>query len=235
MRPLWFFVCLISPLAVCSQTGNSYLPDSAAKYAYELYAKRVMGESLIYNGTDYVRYIPLKDEHPFFLSDDWLPATISYDDQVYEDVWMYYNTFTDNVIIENYNFSANIQLIKERIDFFVLEGRRFILAEHSTLPWGFYELAYDGETRVLVKHFKQFHESIQGGELIHKFLEKARYYVYQNNAYHQVKSKGSVLKLLKENRREINQEFRKTHLQFSAEPIASIAMLARLNDQINSR
>lgn len=224
---------LFFPLVVCAQLSDTAFVSSAIHHAKEIHAKRITGESLLFNGIDYAKYIPLHDEFPYFLSDDWVSGSISYDDQLYEKAWLLYDITNDNVIIENYNFSNTIQLLKERIQFFTLEGHTFVQINHPSLSRGFYELLYNGETRVLARHTKQIQELIRFGEFRYIFEEKTRYYIFKNNRYYLVRNKKSVLNVLKDKKQELVRQYRKSNTNFNADRTKGIIDLAFIYDSIS--
>jgi hypothetical protein len=213
-----------------AQPADTVWVASARDYSIGQYQKYIQGESLLFNGADYARYIPLREEHPYFLSNDWLEATLVYDDQRYDNIWLQYDLSTDQLIIENVNFSNSIQLIKERVQEFTLANRLFIPLREGNITPGFYEVLYDGHTKAYARYTKNFQKEIQSGQLYHKFLEKTTYYLYHRNTYTAVSSKGSVLKVFGDRKKEVNRAFKNLKLKYGANKATSIARMAEIYD-----
>jgi hypothetical protein len=229
-----FLTCLLgSCLGAGAQVNDTAFMAQAANHARALHSSRITGESLLFNGSDFVRYIPLHEEFPYYLSDEFLNGTITYDDQRYEEVFLLYDITTDEVIVENYNFAYNIRLIKNRIQDFTLEGHRFINVNHPSLPAGFYELLYDGPTQVLAKHTKRFTEEIRFGELYRNFIPGTTYYILKDNQYRVATNQATVLKLLKDHRPELRSHLRDTGINFSADREHALTTLAKFYDELS--
>jgi hypothetical protein len=222
---------LLFPLLLQAQPADTAWIARAVQLSTTLYEKQLKGESQLFNGGDYSRYIPLREEHPYFLSNDWLEGSLVYDQQRYDNLWLQYDLTTDQLLIENYHYSNTIQLVKEQVQAFALGNRNFIQLQHPSIPFGYYELLYDGKTRAIARHTKNFQKEIQSGQLYHKFLEKTVYYLFINERYVTVTSKGSVLRLFGDRKQEVNRAFRSRHIPFGANKARSIALLAQLYDE----
>ena len=48
----------------------------ANKKSIARYSQAIQHQSRLFNGSDYVVYIPEEDEHPYFKSDDWVVGSI---------------------------------------------------------------------------------------------------------------------------------------------------------------
>jgi hypothetical protein len=188
---------------------------SAIQNTKIIYSQAMKGQSQLYNGSDYVKYQPLEDEHPYFISNDWKVGSIQYDEQVYENVGLLYNIFTDQVIIEYYRSETPLELVKERVRSFTIDGHTFIQLRENNLPNGFYERLSDGNAKVYVKRSKGFQEKTpSSGKIERTFDEKSKYYILKDGIYHAVKSKSSLIKIFDTRKKEIKQFLNKNRLVF---------------------
>ena len=229
----YFFLSALLLVAFCvgAQNSDTLFISGGVAYAKSIHTKRIRSESLLYNGVAFKEYQALGDEYPY-LHDDWVAGTLRYDQQDFDSIYLRYDIFTDNLQIENYNFGATIQLIRDRVEYFTLGTRQFILLTNTSVPKGFYEVLYDGPTRTLAKRRKELQEWITTNEITHEFLEKNKYYIFKDDAYHQVSTKKSVLALFGDRKQVINKKFRDQKLGFKKNKEKAIVMMAALYDTV---
>ena len=230
-RSLIFLLTLL-PIWMYAQPSDTLWVNQAIAHAQGVYNEHIKGESLLYSGTDFKKYIPIGDEFPYYLSDDWIEGTLVYDDQRYNNIWLYYDLSIDQVLVENYNFANTIQLVKERVHEFTLENHRFVNLMYLSNEPGFYEVLYEGKTKVYARHSKSFQSEIRFGELVNKFVKKTSYYILKENEFIPVSNKASVLQVFSDRKKEVNQAFRKYNLSFSDNKVQSLALMAEIYDQL---
>ncbi|MFM9837394.1 MAG: hypothetical protein ACKVOQ_03965 [Cyclobacteriaceae bacterium] len=213
-----FFLVLLASLVFLSVTfSQNPLKDtaqiSAIESAKEIYTQTMKGQGQFYNGGDYIDYQQIEDEHPYFLSNNWIVGSIHYDGEIYENVGLLYNTLTDNVIVEYYHSSTMIQLVKEKLLYFTVYGQTFFNIQNNALQSGFYERLCNGKVKVFAKRFKVFQKKTSFANQ-QSFEEKSKYYIFKNGIYHAVKSKNSVLSVTGDQKKEVKQFLNKNGLQF---------------------
>lgn len=228
---LCLVLCLITELT----KAQSYSQDTLFVVAAEangkkIYSGAIRNQSQLYNGTDFKVYQSLKDEHPFLFSDDWITGTVQYDGNIYEDVPIQYDIQNDEVIIEYYNGIRSIRLIKPKVQYFTLERDKFVMLTDPQLSTGFYQVLYDGQTKVYARHSKTLQETISGREIQHSFTERTKYYVFSKGSYHLITGKGAVLDVFKDKKKELNQFAKKNKLGFRKNKAAYITQLADYYD-----
>ncbi len=197
-----------------------------------LYTKAMVAQSGIFNGTEYRDYRPLKDELPLF-SVDWVDGSVFYEGEVYENIPLLYDLSTDKLITEHYSSRQKIELIDNKIESFSLGEHHFVHLRDDRLRKGFYELVYDGTTKVYMRRQKTLQQSLAGTEIRRNFEEKEFYYIFKKGNYYSVKNKKSVIAVLKDKKSELNQFIAKNHIRFKISREKSIAMVAEYYDRIN--
>ena len=55
-------------------------------------------QSRLYNGGDYIVYMPKDEEHPYYRSDDWSYGSIVYWGELYENVPLLYDLSIDEAL-----------------------------------------------------------------------------------------------------------------------------------------
>ena len=62
----------------------------------------------IYNGRGYKTYTPTADEHPYFLTYDWIIGSIVYESDYYAEVPLLFDLSSEKVISENRKLALKI-------------------------------------------------------------------------------------------------------------------------------
>jgi hypothetical protein len=203
--------CAIQSFGQQSSLDTTFLTSARANQV-KLYTDFIQGQTRLNNGSEYRDYLSHNEEHPYFGVDDWAYGTIIYDEEIYEDVPMFYDLSRDKVISEHSLNGAKLELISEKISFFTLGTHTFVrLAadEAKTITPGFHERLYDGKTKVYVRREKSLQQKVESNDIIYKFDEKNRIYIQKNGVYHPVKSKNSVLEVFNDRKQEIRAFMKK--------------------------
>jgi predicted GIY-YIG superfamily endonuclease len=202
----------------------------------KIYDRALAGSHLLYNGLDYLKYEPLLDEHPFFLSDEWAMGNVRYDGEFFADVPMLFDIANSKLIVSNYANGNKLQLNEELIDEFSIDAHSFVHRKHTsdtmTLTPGFYESLYGGKTQVLARRVKKFHEKIQGYERTRSFDESTLYFVRIHGRFVGVARKHQVLRALGSNKKELRNFIRQNQL-FIKNRETSIVQVAKYFDTLN--
>ena len=152
---------------------NTYAAIEASDEVFldSLYMVRTGTENSFINGHDYFPYHYRAKQKPLLLYGKTRTASITVSGRKYENVVLQYDTYTDEVIFSEmdnnlgdkiYQIAINRDIISSFTLFFrddTLRFRYFGEPEAGTgLTAGFYELAYDGSSRYLVKHRAVVHQ-----------------------------------------------------------------------------
>ena len=210
--------CIIVVLCCAIQSFGQQLPldttflTLARGNQIKLYTEFIHGQTRLNNGSEYRDYLSHNEEHPYFGVDDWAYGTIIYDEEIYENVPMFYDLSRDKVISEHSLNGAKLELISEKITFFTLGTHTFVrLAADvaGTITSGFHERLYDGKTKVYVRREKSLQQKVESNNIIFNFDEKNRVYIQKNGVYYPVKRKNSVLEVFNDRKQEIRAFMKK--------------------------
>lgn len=231
-RPLLFLILLSGAVKAQSfKSDSSFLAD-AKKNAVSVYNKSISEQSGLFNGKAYVEYQQQADENPYFV-DEWIDGTIVYDGEQYEDVPLLYDLSKDMVITDHKYSTTKIQLTTEKIDQFTLDKHLFVQLKNQKIAIGFYELAYNGDSKVYIRRQKTLQSRTARNSIERYFLEKTSIYIKKEGVYYSVKSKGSVLKVFDDRKSELKKFIREHHLQFDSNRAKSIGQIAEFYDQLS--
>jgi hypothetical protein len=227
---------LLSPLACyCQATkvDTSFLAQSKSK-SIALYAATILDQSRLFNGSDYIVYMPKDEEHPYYGSDDWTIGSVVYWDELYENVQLLFDLSIDQVIVEH-DRGSPVRLIPEKVQQFTMLGHTFVRLvkdDKNKLSDGFYDQLYNGKSKVYAKHSKSYRETLQAPKVIPSFDEGVRYYVVKDGNFHVVKTKGSVLQVLSDRKSELKNFLRKNRIRYNDDREKTIVRLTEFYDSL---
>jgi hypothetical protein len=232
---LFFIVFSLTALpgyAQVSMADTSFL-NNARTYVLKRYEKDINGQSRINNGSQYKDYFSRNDEHPYFGIDDWVDGDISYDDEVYRNVPMFYDISKDKVISEHALNGSKLELINEKIKWFSLDEHRFrriFENESDVISPGFVEILYDGTTKVYARREKHLDEKVEPTGVIASFDERTRLYIKKGDTYYAVRKKKSVLDVFEDKKSELKTFLNKRKVTFNKDRENAIIQMAEFYD-----
>lgn len=237
-----FNLLLLSLFFLSSAHAQTAKNDTAFVSKSVLYAKKVYTsatgpQSHLYNGSAYVDYVQLEEEHPYYLTNDWSTGSIVYENQRYEDVSLMYNIHSDKVICENHS-GALVDLVATKVSFFEYSGhtfQRFTREDDSrkAIDEGFYDVLYNGNTKLVVRRVKMFAQTVRSSEIVNEFSLKEHFYLVKNNTFYPIRSKHSVLEILGDQKQNLNQFIHKNKLKFKKTREESFKKLVAFYDTLN--
>jgi hypothetical protein len=195
---------------------QQFLPDSvagrmAADQAIKDYRGFVGTQARVYNGVEQIGYLPLIG-HPYFQEQAVTIGQLVFEGVSYRSMPMLYDIVKDQVIVldsSGNQIGLSGYLIKE----FDLQGHHFIQTDH-----GFCDVLYDGPVSIFCKRRKVIEESIENIKVIRTVYEHDRYYFVENGVYHPFSNMRSLLKLLKNGRKDILKDLRSKGIKYKKTP-----------------
>ena len=217
---------------------NAGSADALAK-AISLYDREVSRNTMLYSGISYYDSHSNILGHQFFGEDYWEQGTVDYDGQHYDSIFLKYDIYRDQLLIENFNsdgFLSPIIIYQKRVDSFMLMNHHFIKIEGDTaaiLRTGYYDLMYHGDDlQFLVRRRKDIVDSNEISTIREEFLQKDRYYIKKGTDYYRFRKKGALLKLLKDRKKELKTFIRGRAMQFALQPDVQFAELIQYYDSL---
>lgn len=166
------------------------------------------------NGTAYTKkYRSKNGYHEFYSSSSFRTSDIVYNGQQYFDIAMKYDIHDDELIVEipTQTSSYTIQLIKEKVKSFSINGANFISIRNLTEDNNdFYEVIFKSLKLALYKkNIKTSNKYFSGRSTFYSFKNKDEYLLSLKNVYHKItKSKKSLIKLFPKYKNEINSFYK---------------------------
>ena len=172
-----------------------------------LYEKVMEGTHHLYNGSEYMAYEPLDEEHPYYLSENWILSDVKYDGEWFRNVPILYDLARGTLITAHYYTGSRMELIDSSVDEFIIQDHHFLNVSPSRDTFntsrGIYELLHDGRTDVLSKRFKKISERIEGTEVMRAFIESDAVFVVKSGNFRRITFKNDLWEALKDKKKEL--------------------------------
>jgi hypothetical protein len=219
-----------------TQPPDTAFLQTTAQDAKNLYFAAIKTQMHLYNGSQYVDYDPIEEEHPYFVDPDWSNGWIIYDHERYDNTPLLYNISSDKIVAEHYA-GAFIDLIATKVTAFHLHNhtfKRFIRSDDKRggITEGFYDVMYDGKVKIVARRTKKFTQVVHLHEYENSFEERNHYYVVRDQSFFPIRSKKSMLEVLGDQKQALKQFARANKLSFKKAREQSMVKLAAYYDTL---
>lgn len=239
------FLCFLSIFFISRSFGQTASADSVnLQQTVSHFYKSIGRESRLYNGHEYEPYDPQIKNSALFPYDakTWAPGDVNYDDILYRDVPMMYDVYKDAVVVLLYNKFSMFSLLSNRVKDFTFLNHHFIRLDadqisdnQAGLTTGFYEQLYTGKIEVLAKRNKTLQTTVNTTAAPETyFREKNEYYLKTGNIYYKIGSKGSILRVLKDKKSELQKYLKQNSINYGDNPEDAMAKIASYYDQLTN-
>lgn len=218
-------------------TDTSMVTENAMGSPLALYQSATRYSPHLYNGPRYHIYDSRSKEHQFFESEDWQAGSVYYDGQRYRNISLLFDIFKGYVVVRHPERSGLVQLQSERIGEFTIADNRFVRIEKNEekgvdIPTGFYQLLYDGKTRVLARRVKERQEQIENNKITVYFPPKNFFYIKKDGVYHIIRSKKAALSLFSEHKSTLRKSLRENRINFRKSRDLALIQMATQYDKL---
>ena len=218
--------------------SDSLLYKKAKEYAVSLYHENIKNESGLYNGSQYVVYAQtIQDGIPFFEITQPSNGNVTYWGVEYKNVPLLYDILKGEIITVVPSTNYLIKLNTEKVSSFEVLNHKFIrIAKDSSnknIKTGFYDVLYDGQTAVYKKEIKTLNEDLSSGKLRTFILDENAFFIKKNNVFFTVSNKSSLLDILKDKKKEVQEFIRKNKLKIRKDKDNALPKIAAFYDEIS--
>jgi len=234
-----FSVCSVSLSLAQTGASDTVSLEKRANFAVNYYVNNISEQAEIYNGPEY-NFLPRAIKGTPYFEDklDFSNATMKYNGTWYNNVPLLYDSYKDVLVATQPQNQAKYILHQKYVAEFIVYGHHFVHMlpidnDKAKLREGYYEQLYAGKTIVMIKYTKTRVEStsIQGVEVV--FDDKQNYFISRGNAIYEVNSKGSVLDVFKDKKKELSSYLSRNNINYKENKGLAIAKLAAYYDQIS--
>ncbi|HWZ02543.1 MAG TPA: hypothetical protein VNX40_02970 [Mucilaginibacter sp.] len=239
---IWGILCLIVSKNSFSQDAktDSSSQQGALNSTLSLFNASIGKQSALYNGTEYTFYDPIVTGNAYF-SDmkAFTPGSVNYNGITFRQVPMLYDIYSDQLVVLLYNNFTKFVLVKEKVKSFDYLDHHFInidadsLANNTIIQSGYYDELYNDKLQVLVKRKKDVQTTSSQTTMEQYYNPVKSYYLRKNNVYYIISSKGSMLDILKDKKKQLQQYIRTSQINFRKDPEEAMVKIASYYDQLS--
>lgn len=234
------YVVLSCKQDAISQSLDSIFVAKASRNLIWSYLTQQSNDAPIYNGRVYQPYVRLDDNgHTFFHEKQYAKGAVSYLGYTYKHVDIAYDIVRDQLLLVNFNKSANIILMPQYVDSFSFRDHIFLnlrteeIKKNEISP-GYYELLHKGELILIAKRTKEITETLSQSDIKRTVSTNNRYYLLKDSVYRSVKNKGDLMRLLKSTHSQNQQYIRVNKLNFRRDKEKMISSLVKFHESIRN-
>jgi hypothetical protein len=174
--------------------------------------------------------------HPYFLGNTWKQGKIWYSERIYDSVMLKYDICSDNLIylVRKTSNTFPVYLNRQEIKDFIISGHRFTYLNSFTrsddagmIP-GYYEIAYNGKTGLIVRHVKT--EAQNRFTLETEYSQETFFYLRIEGHYISIKNKTGFINSFTDHQNEIRAYMKKINMRFSADNYERIIKVLEFYD-----
>ena len=229
--------------------SQNFIPDTIGNTnqlhsAIKLYHQFLAPERELYDGSEYAynAYYPfiINEGHPFFLSKNFDTGAIFYNNILYEKVPLLFDIIKEELLTNDPTGLYIIKLHSERTSWFTIWDHTFIRlsrdsAANPLIHTGFYDLLYQGNTTLYKKISKIIKENSASVQGINTYVvESDEYFIKKNSNYYKVKNKKSLMRIVYNRKKEIQQFIRKNKLNLRKDLDGALKKIVAYYDGINN-
>jgi hypothetical protein len=184
------------------------LADGQTEYIKRIYSKEVEAPKELINGKEYESYYTRSPFKPLLFPDKARTATLSTKTRKYKNLTLQYDTFLDEVIYTDTSRTINYSYPQIALNKDIVQGFNLYFRDDSTifryfrlpecdemdLKEGFYEVAYEGKSKYLIKHASSFY--VKEGLPNYQYSRKD--YITVGKKFVPIKNRKSLLRLFGE-------------------------------------
>ena len=201
---------------------------------YALEYMRIAGsQSALFYGIEQMGH-PRVSNHPFLIDEQYTQGRLSFNGIVYPEVMLRLDLYRDELVVFSPDF-RHIVLSPENVDFAELHGRHIIYFRHDYLPGspptGYYSLLHSGETKVLKR--KTAVLAIDQHRREQYFRFSSHIFLYKDGAYHTIRNRRGLLRVLYPHRRELRQFISANRLRFRHNAEGFITQVVREYEKLS--
>src|SRR4029078_4920788 len=230
-------ICALSRQATAQNADDTTLRENAL-HAIGVYYQNLREESPLYNGSEYLEYAyTLQEGHPFFQLPTFVNGNINLDGMMFHDVPMLYDIIKDQLIIQDFQRVYKINLPADRVQQFLLMVHLFVrLTRDSSeqIKTGFYEQLYRGKISLFARREKKILEKYSNIQISKVVTSENNLYIMMEGIYHTIKNKSSLLAVLKNKKKDIQQYLKANNIKFKQEPERAMIMAVKYYDQLTN-
>lgn len=225
--------------ALCQARADTTFIVAARNHAFDVYEQALGTQRRLNNGSKYVAPTQTFEQHPYFHSADWIMGDVLYDGEHFANVPLMLDLSSNTLITEHRRSGHAIELVKEKLENFTIDGHYFEKIENSSvnnsLPRsGFYDVLHNGESKLIGFYQKFARDKVDFEGIERSFDERIRYYLFKNNTFFPVKSKSSALRIFSDKKQQLKRLLKEHKVDFVQDRASALKKVAAFYDSLNA-
>ncbi len=216
---LFFTISLFLTPSLSAQKSNDAVINTVKElHDYSAYFYGI--DDLLVNGRKYVPAHGNAKGHPYFIEPDWVTGTLVIKEKTYKDVEFKYNIDLDKIILRAEVTRGGLVYVLLNDDFvtsfiigehYFINSSQLLLADNS----GYFELVFEGEHTLLIKHHKSFISEFSQNAPLGRFSDlNSIKYIYCDGMLYKIPNIKSFLMYFKPFRKEIKKYMKQEKIKY---------------------
>ncbi|MEY3432533.1 MAG: hypothetical protein RL131_469 [Bacteroidota bacterium] len=218
MSQRFLFTVLLPLVIIPCWTRAEHLPKDTIGY-----------NSLIYNGTEFLKQFNQSKGNPFF-STETNKGKIKYQDNWYDNIELLYDCEDDAVITRDAQGLLKLRLIKEKTEAFFIDGHEFVKLKLVSSSGEFYEQLYKGSRTLLVQWRK--HLELDAQEMP-KYELRRVIFVLDKDQIITLEGSKDLFNLSPQHYRELKRIYAENKLNFKKDALKASKILIQKMEEKN--
>ena len=184
--------------------------------------------SLLYNGTEYIKQFDQTKGTPFFPTDK-TNGSVFYFGNWYYNLDLLYDIQDDVVVTRDVQGLLKMRLTREKLDEFVVDGHQFVKLKLTSLVGEFYEQFYKGQRQLLMQWRKTTESDTPENQ---KFILRKTLFVLDKGEILPLSSTSDLFEIAPKHQKELKKVYREQKLSFKKDPVkASKAIINEIEQK----
>jgi len=180
-------------------------------------ADTLNNNSLLYNGTEYIKQFDETKGTPFFPTEKTNGSVLYYGNW-YQNLDLLYDIQDDVVITRDIQGLLKMRLTREKLEEFIVNGHHFVKIKLTTPTGEFYEQFYKGQ-RSLLMQWRKLTESDDPQN--QKFILRKTLFVLDKGEIIPLDKTSDLFSIDSKHKKELKKVYREQKLSFKKDPINS--------------
>lgn len=226
------------------ETENVQLAKAQADLVKSIYLKHVSAPEEILNGTEYLSYFYRSNTTPFIYKGAEINSVLYMNGRKYENIKLQYDTFLDEVVYTDTSQMINFQFPKIALNKNIVQGFDFAINFDSIkfryirlsddnrgdLDDGFYEVALDGRSSLIIRHRSKQYRS----QAIYEYDYAPVMYVSIGNPYEKIMKTKDFLMMFGQYSPEIKEFLKNSKIKIRMAGKHEIIRILKYYDSLQS-
>jgi len=231
-----FYCVILGNKAIAQIVENNEQLNRVTENMVATYQKDIGPQSRLYRGPAYELYDLFSRSTPYFVdSAAFTNGRVKYDGIVYKNIPLLYDEYRQVLVTFLYDNTSKVALLSDFVNEFDLRGHHFVRFGpdelNKKMDVAFYDVVYNNKLQLLVKRQKL--RQAESLTLKTIYDNENTYYLKKGQIYYTVNSKGQLLDVLNDKKKELKL-YMKKNVDFSEDRERALISVISYYDKISN-